>query len=434
MIIIKKLNKKIGDCEMKRRIMCIGITFIFIIGCFGAVSTTGLKVNIDNEKINNNLNIINIENTNCVIVVGAAKTPNLYDSYTGVISYYYNSLRDNYGFSDEQIDFLFEFQDFPPRETFDPSVVDYRATKSNLQTVLNQFKPGGSKEMNDNDMLFLVWIGHGGGENPTSFVLTSSDSVIDYEFAEYIENIKGLLVFLFQPCHSGGFIEEVGAPGRIVMSSVNSYESEGGFFKQFVDALNGDGDVHTNFGNNDGITSFEEAHVVASDYLYRVFDKHSLIDDNGDGVGSHYKSSDYDINDPSKDGFLASQTSLGKIQLRAEAGGPYNAKPGEVVQFQGRAIGGIPAYTYLWDFGDGETSNEQNPQHIYDNKGEYTAKLTINDAAGESATDNATVIIKKGRAIDRIKNTAFLNDILEPFKKQSFFRLFLSEYLIKFNL
>jgi PKD repeat protein len=35
--------------------------------------------------------------------------------------------------------------------------------------------------------------------------------------------------------------------------------------------------------------------------------------------------------------------------------------------------------TYLWDFGDGYTSSEQNPTHAYANDGDYTATLTVSD-------------------------------------------------------
>jgi hypothetical protein len=35
--------------------------------------------------------------------------------------------------------------------------------------------------------------------------------------------------------------------------------------------------------------------------------------------------------------------------------------------------------TYLWDFGDGYTSSEQNPTHAYANDGEYMATLTVSD-------------------------------------------------------
>lgn len=32
---------------------------------------------------------------------------------------------------------------------------------------------------------------------------------------------------------------------------------------------------------------------------------------------------------------------------------------------------------YLWDFGDGETSTESNPTHIYSRPGKYTVSLTV---------------------------------------------------------
>jgi len=32
--------------------------------------------------------------------------------------------------------------------------------------------------------------------------------------------------------------------------------------------------------------------------------------------------------------------------------------------------------SYLWEFGDGETSTEQNPTHVYQSDGDYTVRLT----------------------------------------------------------
>ena len=37
----------------------------------------------------------------------------------------------------------------------------------------------------------------------------------------------------------------------------------------------------------------------------------------------------------------------------------------------------------MWDFGDGETSTEENPSHTYSAGGDYTVKLT---ATGEEGT------------------------------------------------
>ncbi|MCD6448853.1 MAG: PKD domain-containing protein, partial [Thermoplasmata archaeon] len=41
---------------------------------------------------------------------------------------------------------------------------------------------------------------------------------------------------------------------------------------------------------------------------------------------------------------------------------------------------------WLWEFGDGTTSNEQNPSHKYADNGTYVVKLTVTDDKGATAT------------------------------------------------
>jgi PKD repeat protein len=55
-------------------------------------------------------------------------------------------------------------------------------------------------------------------------------------------------------------------------------------------------------------------------------------------------------------------------------------------------------YQFLWDFGDGTTSEEQNPKHIYDNFGTYTVTLTVTDALGETSTATLSLNIKQNHA------------------------------------
>ncbi len=50
------------------------------------------------------------------------------------------------------------------------------------------------------------------------------------------------------------------------------------------------------------------------------------------------------------------------------------------------------ADTYLWDFGDGETSTEKNPVHVYADGGFYTATLTVTGGTG-SADDAVNLAI-----------------------------------------
>jgi len=50
-----------------------------------------------------------------------------------------------------------------------------------------------------------------------------------------------------------------------------------------------------------------------------------------------------------------------------------------LVNFTGSASGGTGPYSYSWVFGDGGTSNQQSPSHIYNNERTYTATLTVAD-------------------------------------------------------
>jgi PKD repeat protein len=53
------------------------------------------------------------------------------------------------------------------------------------------------------------------------------------------------------------------------------------------------------------------------------------------------------------------------------------------VTFVDNSMGSTPM-TYQWDFGDGSTSNEQNPSHMYTLRGMYTVKLTVTNQFGSS--------------------------------------------------
>lgn len=56
--------------------------------------------------------------------------------------------------------------------------------------------------------------------------------------------------------------------------------------------------------------------------------------------------------------------------------------------------------TYLWDFGDGETSTEKSPVHVYSSKGEYTVKLTVTDEDGGTHPVSTKILVDKATRID----------------------------------
>jgi len=47
---------------------------------------------------------------------------------------------------------------------------------------------------------------------------------------------------------------------------------------------------------------------------------------------------------------------------------------------------------WFWEFGDGNTSSEQNPVHLYENPGEYTVSLTVSNTLGEDNLVNNNII------------------------------------------
>jgi uncharacterized membrane protein len=51
--------------------------------------------------------------------------------------------------------------------------------------------------------------------------------------------------------------------------------------------------------------------------------------------------------------------------------------------------------TYLWEFGDGETSTETNPVHTYELKGEYTVTMTATDQNGKTYPVSTKVKVDK---------------------------------------
>jgi PKD repeat protein len=54
------------------------------------------------------------------------------------------------------------------------------------------------------------------------------------------------------------------------------------------------------------------------------------------------------------------------------------------VQFTDLSVGN--ATSWLWDFGDGNGSSEQNPIHVYDDAGIYTVSLAVSGSIGGADT------------------------------------------------
>ena len=82
----------------------------------------------------------------------------------------------------------------------------------------------------------------------------------------------------------------------------------------------------------------------------------------------------------------------------------FSSVKGKKVAFQGLTNNAV---SWNWDFGDGATSNEQNPVHTYSDSGYYTATLTATDDTGATlakevqlALDITPYVLLTGGATD----------------------------------
>lgn len=61
--------------------------------------------------------------------------------------------------------------------------------------------------------------------------------------------------------------------------------------------------------------------------------------------------------------------------------------------FSGTSTGGTAPISYMWRFGDGNSSTSQNPAHSYVSPGKYEVTLWVNDSAGASVVKTVSVTV-----------------------------------------
>lgn len=95
-----------------------------------------------------------------------------------------------------------------------------------------------------------------------------------------------------------------------------------------------------------------------------------------------------------KDSAIKSIRILPKVIVKFIADDTTNCKAPFVVNFTNQSINGV---SYLWQFGDGATSNLENPNHTYNTQGSYTVKLKITNTNGctDSLIKNNYIVAKK---------------------------------------
>ena len=78
---------------------------------------------------------------------------------------------------------------------------------------------------------------------------------------------------------------------------------------------------------------------------------------------------------------------------------------GSAVSFDDLSFGEIVSWS--WDFGDGTTSDEQNPSHVYSKKGNYTVSLATSNKAGNSIATKVITVLELPVAKMSVKSKTY---------------------------
>ncbi len=167
-----------------------------------------------------------------------------------------------------------------------------------------------------------------------------------------------------------------------------SYTEENGLVKFTNTSNDSDGDELSyvwDFGDNTTSTQVSPEHQYAKSGAYTV----KLTANDGAATVTKEHSVNVSIIDP-------------VVNHKPVAMFSYSAAQNVVTFTDGSTDADGDQLSYVWDFGDGQSSTAKNPQHTYEAKNaSYTVKLTVNDGklASEEFTQNVTVTMENNSPV-----------------------------------
>jgi hypothetical protein len=333
-----------------------------------------------------------------VLMNGGYNSGNNHVRYWNDLSNIYITLVDVYGFEDENIivlcsDGLDPSPDQSNGQNSDPDLdgdgdddIMYSCVLENVDMVFAELADtldGGSE-------LFIFQTDHGSQVSgwETLFNLWDQEELLDSHFAELLEALPDCeIVCTFEPCFSGGFLDDIVVPpGPIVASSAcrhdeYSWAMENLEYDEYVfywtAAVNGEdayGEPHDADFNDDGIVTMDEAFIYAE-----AHDEQSESPQYGDypeGIGAIF--SLWHGSDPPE----TPTTPEGPVEWVRDVETTFSTS---AIDPDGEQV------YYKFDWGDGNFSDWVGPynsgetgeaSHAWENLGDYEIKAIAKDVHG----------------------------------------------------
>lgn len=254
-----------------------------------------------------------------LIIGGVAGEKSFYDAFWGATSRFHRLLTDVYGYTPDQITFLFE--DIGDIDRGDQGALALVDAESNREQVLAAFDRL-AKTVQPSDRFLLFMLGHASrtGRGSAKFNLRGRD-ITETEYVTLIKSIPAenqVLIFGFP--YSARLVPPLSAPGRVILTSSSpneGYSLQAGFGEVFVGAFS----ITDNDINSDGDISLLEAFLSLQNLTKEWYEndgtvqsEHPHLDDNGDGNATRHLTIDPEVAsiEQPDDGALAERTFLGK--------------------------------------------------------------------------------------------------------------------------
>lgn len=100
-------------------------------------------------------------------------------------------------------------------------VTNSDATKAGVYDAIDWLRAN----VDENDTSIFFFVGHGGRNLTNEYIAVYDAPLYDCELDEQLTDVPGEMVVIIDACNSGGFIEELGKRGRIVLTACRKNES-----------------------------------------------------------------------------------------------------------------------------------------------------------------------------------------------------------------